>query len=59
MQENKEYSTPELIVYGNIEELTEGPGPGCVDSLVGATGNGIWIDKPFCDHFGIGGGSGS
>lgn len=64
MQENKEYTTPELIVYGNVEELTKGPGRGYLDSILGVVGivvgdgDGGWIPPYDWDEF-HNGGSGS
>ena len=34
----KEYTAPEVTVYGNVEEITAGPLNGWLDSIVGADG---------------------
>ncbi len=48
MQENKEYTTPELVVFGNVEELTQGECYGVADWFrgggIGSGGDGFGHD---------------
>ena len=53
MQENKEYITPELVVFGNVEELTEGPRGGTFDCLFGGDGGFLGVG-PGCSTNGSG-----
>ena len=48
--EKQEYTTPEMTVYGNVEDITAGPWNGVIDTIFGGDGG----FRP-----GGGGGSGS
>ena len=51
MKEKKVYTTPTLIVYGKIEEITKGSGIGLQDIFVYGLGDVIGCvdpNKPLC-----------
>ena len=54
MKEKQQYEAPALIELGAVEDLTQGPLSGSIDSIFGADGG-------FCPRFicGPGGGGGS